>query len=194
MTHLTRNEVVDYVEGTLAGRRAAHAAACAECSRLATELRALLREARQVAAPDPSPLFWDHLSRRVRDAVAAEPPAPRRWFASPSPRWVVAAAPLAVALVVAAGVLQVWRTAPRGDSPADATAVVSAPDVAEPVESDLEWELVMTMTGDVAWEDVDAAGLDVRPGAAERAAQQLTADERDELARLLRMELEQPKS
>src|SRR6185436_8662720 len=36
------------------------------------ELRAMLAAARDVDVPEPSPLFWDHLSARVSEAVAAE--------------------------------------------------------------------------------------------------------------------------
>src|SRR5689334_13377184 len=42
------------------------------------EIVGLLRE---VDVPEPSPLFWDHLSQRVRTAVASEP--------VPQPRWAV---------------------------------------------------------------------------------------------------------
>src|SRR5438132_10596593 len=41
------------------------------------EIIAALRE---VDVPEPSPLFWNHLSERVREAVANEP--------APAPRWI----------------------------------------------------------------------------------------------------------
>ena len=46
----------------------------------------------EVEVPEPSPLFWDHLSARVRDAVAAEPA--RRWWSGVRswPRWLMPAA------------------------------------------------------------------------------------------------------
>jgi hypothetical protein len=45
------------------------------------------------------------------------------------------------------------------------------------------------MAEGIDWEAADAAGLSLGPGAAERAAQDLSREEQTELARLLREEL-----
>ena len=45
-----------------------------DCYRLLYELKKAAGE-----VPEPSPLFWNHLSARVRDAVAVEP-IPRAWW------------------------------------------------------------------------------------------------------------------
>src|SRR5258708_17755392 len=71
-THLSESEFVDVAEDRLDRRRGAQAGSCASCRQQADALRAMLRDTASVAVPEPSPLFWDHLTARVRDEVAAE--------------------------------------------------------------------------------------------------------------------------
>ena len=79
MNHLTSDELIDAVEGTLEPSRLEHLKVCAACAREVAELASVLQEARTVEMPEPSPLFWDHLTRRVRTAVAAEPLPSSGW-------------------------------------------------------------------------------------------------------------------
>ena len=105
-THLTDSELVDLAEDTLDPRRAAHVETCEGCRAQGTALRVLLRDTAGVAVPEPSPLFWDHLSARVREGVAAES-SPRRsaWEWSNLVRgFVPLAAAAAVIVVVISGV------------------------------------------------------------------------------------------
>ena len=46
-----------------------------------------------------------------------------------------------------------------------------------------------SVTDGIEWDTADAAGLGLRPGAAERAAEQLSREEQLELERLLRVEV-----
>ena len=84
MAHLTPEQFVDIADGVLAesgSEVAPHLSACAECRQQLAEMRAIMTEAAVedvVDVPEPSPLFWDHLSARVSDAVAGEP-GPRSW-------------------------------------------------------------------------------------------------------------------
>ena len=83
MTHLTPDEIIDAVESTLASGRRAHLDACEQCRTETASVASMLRETRAVGSAEPSPLFWDHFSDRVRTAIAAEshPSArARRWF------------------------------------------------------------------------------------------------------------------
>jgi len=57
------------------------------------------------------------------------------------------------------------------------------------VDADERWAVVRAAAEDLAWEDVQAAGIAASPGATEDVVLQLTADERSELARLLDQEL-----
>ena len=96
MTHLTADELIDAVEADadkgnaasmLAPERQAHLTACDVCQRELAELASVLSEVKQVSIPDPSPLFWNHFSERVRgaiDADVAERPAWPAWL-----RWQI---------------------------------------------------------------------------------------------------------
>lgn len=187
-THLTSDELVDAVEGTLADHRTAHLAGCDACTREVASLAAVLREASDLEMPEPSPLFWERLSDRVRTAIAAEP-APGGGVASWL-RWPVLAPIGALALVVLALVVAV-PVPTIGPEPQ--AAVVEDP-VAGVTLSDSGWSLVTEMVGELDWETASAAGLTVAPGDAERAVLELSLQEQQELRRLLTAELERAKS
>ena len=69
MKHLTESEMVDLLDATLAPGRRAHLDACDACRTTADGLRAVLARSADVAIPEPSPLFWEHFSARVREDV-----------------------------------------------------------------------------------------------------------------------------
>ncbi len=195
MAHLSEAEFVDWVDGTLPSARASHVDTCATCRSQAERLRLDLTVIadRREPIPEPSPLFWDHLSQRVRESVRDVESAPRQshWFARQL--WT-AVAGSAIALVVA---IALW-TAPRDPNPAERTQTSGSPAErqtlpAEPVhvalEEDQEWALVRTVADDLQWENAHEAGLSARPGAAERVALEMSPEERQELARLLEDDL-----
>ncbi len=191
MKHLTPAELVDFVEGALPGARAAHVEGCAACRGLADDLRAALQAAAGDEPPEPSPLFWDRLSARVRETVAAEPDRRTSWG------WLwrpVVGLPLAAALVVVIVGAVVWRVGPvpPGERAPEATAVDAAAgnlseDLAMPSD-DGSWDVMAMIAATIDWEDAEAAGFSATPGAADRAVQLLTPQERTELARLLSVE------
>src|SRR5438128_377674 len=104
MSHLSPSEFVDHAEGTLDAARAGHLDTCDRCQSQASSVGDALRAAAAGdPVPEPSPLFWDHLSARVREAVAAEPPQRagfRFGFARVQP--IVVTLALAVAIFSAA--------------------------------------------------------------------------------------------
>ena len=187
MNHLTSDELIDAMEGMLDATRQQHLDACEACRRELAELSSVLREARAVNVPEPSPLFWPHFSERVRAAVDAEALPTGGW-----PRWLrwPALVPLAaMALVVIA--LMVSAPTPV-DPPAAVAAVDANPgDVALAADS---WVMVADLVGDMDWDTASAAGLVVEPGDAEWAVLELSANEQQELTRLLRAELLRAKS
>ena len=73
--------------------------------------------AAEVEVPEPSPLFWKHLSERVREAVAAEGVAaiavPAWGWARALPSW----RGWAVAGVAAAVMISIYVTTPRPSQP-----------------------------------------------------------------------------
>jgi hypothetical protein len=166
-------------------------------------LRAAISAARQVSVPEPSPLFWDHFSARVRHGVSAFEggDGPRRAW-SLFPGTVLgrfACVTLALALVGAAAwrIESARRAHPVAPSRAAAGAargeVERAAHSSEAAADEVPWTLV---TDAAANFDLDVAtgapGMSLQPGAAERAALQLSADEQRELVRLLHAAIEQP--
>lgn len=194
MTHLDESQLVDLIDGHLAPALAEHVDECDTCRTRVAALRDALGDAKLDEGHEPSPLFWDHFSARVSAAVRHEAPraAPRGWMAwmrNPATGWATTAS-IAVLLMVGA----LWRAtlqapvSPSAVAPITTRASAPAP-VPDDVESDRAWAVVRTAAGDLAWEDVTAAGITAHPGAAEGVAMELTADERTELARLIRAEL-----
>ena len=187
MTHLTPDEVVDAVERTLDRDRRAHLAGCAGCTEQVAALSRLLSTARAVDVPEPSPIFWERFSDRVRAAIAAEPNLPRRqrWFAWPVLAPVAALALLVVAL---AGAIARHSAAPAaGEITAD-SGVEREPQ-ADLAAVEAVWALAADLVGTLDDVESQDAALIVSPGSAERAAGQLSSDEQAELVRLLQQEL-----
>jgi hypothetical protein len=180
--HLTPDELVEAAEGTLASTRQAHVETCDTCRRESEQLAAVMRDVSAVDLPEPSPLFWNHFSARVRDAVAELPEARDGW----NPGWLrwPALAPVgALLLLVTALVMSI----PSGNTVSPlVTDNVSGNEVA----LDQEWALVSDMVGPLDLELAGEAGIRLVPGTAEQAALDLDADERQELLRLMRVEIE----
>jgi len=207
MKHLSRAEIVDFIEASplLPAGRARHVSTCNECRAEADALGSMRALATTDEVPEPSPLFWDHFSARVADAIRdeapgrhADAPAGMRWLRAPFATWA-AAATMAVLVMMTV----VWRTTLHAPAPAMGPAmagtaagkgtVAPVTDAAASDESDVDadeaWAVVRAAAQDLRWEEAHAAGLSAHPGAAEGLALELTADERSELARLLDKEL-----
>jgi hypothetical protein len=207
MSHLTPGELIDLVEGTEAGDpidrsvRAGHLASCAECRRQFDDVRVMLAVAAETPSEEPSPLFWDHLSARVREAVAAESVPRNSWrdrlgsLVSVSQwRWTASAAALAVLVVAAALTFDRTATAPVRPSvdtvETDAQALNQQPaDVDSNAAEEASLMLLADLAGDLTWEDASEAGLMMRSGTVEEVMHELTVEERAELHRLLQAEL-----
>ena len=203
MKHLTDVELVDLIEdsGQLPADRRRHAAACEACRVRADSLGAVLAEAASDGPPEPSPLYWDHFSARVSEAVRGESPAPAApaWghgFRSPLAAWAAAMAILIMMTVVWRATLLAPSTA-RGTTPELAEPsrapsierLQAASAVADNIEADEAWAVVRTAAEGLAWEDAHAVGISAYPGSAEGIALELTAEERAELGRLLETEM-----
>ncbi len=198
MRHLTNDELVDLIEDAarLQPDRRRHAAECEACREQADALGAVLAQTASDEMPEPSPLYWDHFSARVSEAVREESPAPLPlvWvqrFRSPLAAWA-AAAVMAVLIMMTV----VWRAtlhAPSrgGKAPELVQARVVAVDqnAGDNIEADEAWAVVRAATEGLAWEDAHAVGISAYPGSAEGIALELTAEERAELGRLLKTEM-----
>jgi hypothetical protein len=194
MRHLAPNELIDLAEGTRAESSAPHVTQCATCRDQLAELRATLRLAVGADVPEPSPLFWDHLSARVRTAIVEEAPRPRVLpfgLERLSWRFVAAAGAVAAAIVVTALSI-VMRSSPARTETASiapaASGVVSTPLAQAPAlrQDDPSLELLGDLAGQLDWDAAADAGMMVASGAADGAVLELTDAERVELRRLLR--------
>jgi hypothetical protein len=182
MNHLTDSELVDALDGSLPSGATTHVRDCAACRDRLADLAQALASTRQADVPEPSPLFWDHLSARVRDAIAETPRQVRqRWIT-----WPVLAPLAGLALIVLALLSGVTRQPPQ--SPVE---VVSAADVRLQDDEAVEaaWALTANLIGMSDAVTAVETDLIVSPGSAEYAAAHLTPDEQAELVRLLRQEL-----
>jgi hypothetical protein len=187
--HLQPDEFVDLAEGTRTESSAPHLTACKACRHQLAELKAIMSAAADVAVPEPSPLFWDHFSARVQEAVAAEVVPRRSLWSWPRLTMPVAAAALAgVILAVALNTGPV--TTP--DAPAVAPmASVAAVDLLSDSQSpgdDAALTLVAELSSDMDLDAAREAGL-AGGGSAEHAVTHLDGGELRELRRLLQEEL-----
>jgi hypothetical protein len=195
MRHFHPDELVDLADGTRSEAGEPHLLTCPVCRRQLADARAMISAVAAVTVPEPSPLFWDHLSARVHQAVVAEG-APHRvsWLQVQS--WSRFVVPVSVG-VFAALVLAVALTTRLGRVPRDSAAppeIVAAGEVARSVEpvalaDDPSLELVADLTEDMDWNTAREAGFAPRRGALDRAVSHLDDVERRELQRLLKEEL-----
>jgi hypothetical protein len=194
MSHLSASEFVDLAEGTLAPDRAAHAGRCEVCRAQAALVQDALRLTDDAVVPEPSPLFWDHLSARVREAIDA-PPA-RSAFGFGFRRLQPIVATLAIAVAVLSVVL-INRDAGKTVEPRE-TPVASAPSTAEVdrlADPALDpnhaaaWSVLTAAAADLRLEEARDAGMAVPSAAVDRAVNGLTRAELSELGRLLQSEL-----
>jgi hypothetical protein len=185
MTHLTPDELIDAMEGVLASDRQSHLASCDVCQRELAGLSSVLSDAKQSTVPEPSPLFWTHFSARVSDAIDRTETTDSNWPAWL--RWQVLA-PLGVAAMIILGLM---IAAPRQE--AVDSAALQAPEAPEALQAPENWVMVTELVGNIDLDTASAAGV-IEPGVAERAVMHLTAEEQQELTRLLKAELQRAKS
>src|SRR5690242_6792745 len=99
--HLSPDALIDLAEGTRPEGAEPHLRQCEMCRRQVSDLRASIAAALRLDVPEPSPLFWDHFSDRVRRAVAADGAPSRTPWLRAWPSWTVAcAAGLAAAVII----------------------------------------------------------------------------------------------
>ena len=198
--HLNPEELVDIAEGTRPESAAAHLAACDVCRTQLRDLRAMLSAAQEVEVPEPSPLFWDHLSSRVREAVATEAVPRRSWLDVArwsrgvlDPMLAVAAVGLLLAVIIPGmrAPAPAFPPAPVGVAIPPPTVVadaVVAPELLKDVTDDASLTLVASLTDGVDLDIAREAGLAPR-GSAEHAVTHMSDVELRELGRLLKEEL-----
>jgi len=182
-THLSIEEFVDAIDGALPGDRRAHLQNCEACRREMAELGVLAKDVEASAVvPEPSPLFWDHFSRRVKEATATTAVPSHGWW--PAWRPIVAFG----AMLVVAITTVVWRGA-ETDVRRTATTTSGILATAEPMTDDLmapdeSLDFMVNLASNLSFEelqDVAQPTADVTAAALD----QLTPAQRARLARLI---------
>jgi hypothetical protein len=206
MRHLTFDEFVDLAEEARDDASMPHLAVCDVCREQLADLRAMIAvgPAALRSVPEPSPLFWDHLSARVRDDVRSENLPTRAswldrwWLPLARPRLAVGA--VACALIIAI----VAAFGSRVVAPGTRTAV--APPPAQPVEiaqngqiappallgspDDPSLSLVADYGRTLDWDELrEQMAVSAHTGGMDATAGDLNGEERQELQRLLKEEL-----
>jgi len=205
-SHLTPEQLIDLAEGAAPEASAPHLAGCEACRRELAGLRAMLSDAAGVPVPEPSPLYWDHLSARVRDAVEQEAARPRSWRERLlQPLVLVPSLGAALAVAIVAVMLPRQGLAPDipASPPGPLNVIVTAPSTSPslppllPLGSadDPQLRLVAAYAATLDWDEMrDEVGYDVPNGLGDAVAGALTAGEQRELQRLLAEEMAQPRA
>jgi hypothetical protein len=204
MRHLTPGDLVDLAEGARDAQSTPHLAACDVCQRELADLRAAMAGISSGGEiPEPSPLFWDHLSAHVRDGVRNEDvPARASYLGSfvSAPRLAVAAVWCLVVVAIGAALgsrliaPQPQPQAPIVSSrpgPAEAVrgAQVTTPSLLGSVD-DPSLSLVADYGKTLDWDELrEQMSMSRRTGSLDATVSELNAEERQELQRLLTEEL-----
>ncbi len=189
--HLTPDELIEVAEGTRRDSSLPHLASCELCRRQVADLRAVLSAVAAVDVPEPSPLFWDHFSVRVRDAIAAgQAGSVWRWawmrFRTPL---AFAAMPAVLALAVLTARLMLPHAAPATSAVAQGPLQPAASGLGETLTvEDPSFALVADLAGPIDLDTAKEAGL-ASQGSAEHALTHLSPGELKELRRLLKEQL-----
>jgi hypothetical protein len=180
--HLSTQEFVDAIDGTLPDARRAHLTSCGVCAREVAELGGLTLETRRaLVVPEPSPLFWDHFSARVRAATDAQVIRPLSW-------WDRAWRPvIAISAVAAALMLAVFVARPEPTKPVDVATTATSLVTPEQVLDDASMEFMVQIAADVSNEELQAARP--RKAATADAIDELTPEQQAAFIRLIKAEI-----
>jgi hypothetical protein len=157
----------------------------------------LISKLREAEVPEPSPLFWEHLSQRVHHAVAAEPVPSRSWSGRLTLAWAGGVVGAVAMILLAVTVSMRHQPVQVG------SAAVARPVVAEPVaagnslpalEDDASFSVMGELASEMDFEEAGAAGLTVSPSTAENAFSQMSGDEQRAVVELLQQEIKNSKS
>jgi hypothetical protein len=189
MTHLSNDELLTAAEG--GADRASHLEGCDACRGRVGELRRVLQLTAAVDVPEPSPLFWNHFSDRVRNAVAAEPlpqsPAWRFNFG-----WTASVAGALAIIVI--GVAVTMRSAQPARPAVPAMAAMTTGENLSSLDDDPTWTLIGDLASQIDFDDASEAGLTTKPGSAEQALAEMSQEEQRQVVALLQLELQKSKS
>jgi hypothetical protein len=157
----------------------------------------------EAEVPEPSPLFWQHLSQRVHDAVAVEPVPSRAWASRFNFAWAggLVAAAAVMFLAVTVSMRHEPKTAPSAAvAPTALTAATTvadgaaADDTLPPVDDDASFAVIGDLASGMDFDELGAAGLMVAPGSADEVLSQMSGDEQRAVVELLQQEIRNSES
>jgi hypothetical protein len=185
MTHLTPQQFVDAVEGTLPSSLSAHLQACEACRDSVAGLGSIATRVRDVEMPEPSPLFWSHFSARVRAATETEPIRAASW-------WRDGWKPLTAACLATAtmALVLVMRSEPSVPVTAGGAGAAVAAAAAGPVDAGRAqpWDAVTEAASGLPARDVQLVARPTTDTAA-AAISELSPAQQAEFVRLLKAEM-----
>jgi hypothetical protein len=149
--------------------------------------------------PEPSPLFWDHLSERIARAVGEDAIPPRSWWTVARWPWSVAA----IAAIIVAVVVIIPMQRKRGSvTGSDFSVATSSPQVGHDnagnaddvswalADAGESWQIVEGAAADLDLKAALDAGIFVRAGSIDRQLLMLSDQERRDLVRVIQAELD----
>jgi hypothetical protein len=190
MRHLTPDQVVDLADGVETESVRSHWRACGTCQEAVADFRAAIEAVKDVSVPEPSPLFWDHFSARVREKVEEEP---EPWTVTAWLRlhsgimWASSAALVLLAFIVTS---RLDRPFGSPSLPSVASGGFSADSSAGSDDDALSF--VADLISDIDWDGAIEAGLTTHIGVDDDAVSQLSEGERRALHELLKGALARP--
>jgi hypothetical protein len=173
--HLRPDDFAAALDGTSGERATTHLTSCAMCREELATLRTQWDAVAAADVPEPSPLFWDHFSARVRQATVQAPPDAGWWSLR---RLVLAGGAAGVAVLLGVGLWPPASFVGEGGG----VPIVEAPEVI------VAFDDVATAFEAMPVDDVDAfspAGM-----ATWAMVDDLTDDERAAFVRLVEQQLE----
>jgi hypothetical protein len=195
MGHLTPDQFSDCAEGVETESARSHWLSCSACRTQVEVLRATVTAARDVDVPEPSPLFWDHFSARVHEAVEAE--ASRS--AKRTLRWVPGKFVWAgsAALILLAGWIGFrgnWSMERTSSTRALSAERVEPSGEPSGASDDPALSFVADLASDLDWDGASEAGLTTHVDVDDDMVAQLNDGERRLLHELLKGELARPRT
>jgi hypothetical protein len=175
---LTPAEVVSVADGHGSEVLLRHVETCPTCRAQVDAVRAVEIDLRaDSAVPEPSPLFWDHFSARVRQATSDEPVPASSWWPG---RWMVVTA--AGAAVIALAVMIAIRVPDRPVAPSMSDEARSAVSTPTPGADEGRWDDVVQMAAQLSSDDVSDLAVVADTTS---LVDDLTSEQRQTLLRLL---------
>lgn len=192
MKHLSHDQLLSAAEGGTEQAASEHVETCGSCRARVDDLRQMIGLTRDERIPEPSPLFWDHFSERVREAVALEP-QPRSGWSGFGLQWT--ASVIGALAIIVIGFAVTMRTGQPIPAVPSETAQVSVEPLASlsPLNDGATWSFMGDLASQMDWDAAGEAGFIARPGSAEQALDGLSLDEQRVVVELLQQEIQKSK-